>query len=164
MTDKLNLLLFSGDYDKTLAALILADSAVAMDMDVTIFFAFWGLLVIKDPEKRNLEKNTESGNKSLYEKIFNKVTPDEAEKLPLSRMNLSGLGKMMLQEMMEEADSPTLTDLLDEARENGVKFYGCKLSINVMGLSKKDLLPEVEIIEAQDYLKDALSSDIKLFI
>ncbi|MFW6006817.1 MAG: DsrE/DsrF/DrsH-like family protein [Bacillota bacterium] len=158
MSQKLNLLMFSGDYDKTLAALILADSALAMDMDVTMFFAFWGLLAVRDPQK-----NTDE-DKSLYEKIFNKVTAEGVEKLPLSRMNLSGFGKLMLQEMMEDADSPTLSDLLNEAREKGAKFYGCKLSVKVMGFNKEELIPEIEIIEAQDYLQDALNSEIKLFI
>ncbi|MEK6263793.1 MAG: DsrE/DsrF/DrsH-like family protein, partial [Clostridium sp.] len=60
--------------------------------------------------------------------------------------------------------TPTLSNFLEGARKKGVKFYGCKLSMNVMGFNKEELIPELEIIEATDYLKDALESDIQLFI
>ena len=158
MNKKLNLLIFSGDYDKALAALIIANSAKELDVDVTIFFAFWGLLLVRNPEASNLD------DKSLYEKMFALMTPKSIEDLPLSKMNFSGLGKEMLKAMMKEEDTPDITAFLKGAIKKGVKFYGCKLSVEVMGFKKEDLLPEVEIIEAKDYLKDALESDMQLFI
>lgn len=158
MNKKLNLLIFSGDYDKALAALIIANSARELDVDVTIFFAFWGLLLVRDPEASNLD------DKTLYEKMFSLMTPKGIEDLPLSKMNFSGLGKEMLKAMMKEEDTPNLTAFLKGAIKKGVKFYGCKLSVDVMGFKKEELLPEVEIIEAKDYLKNALESDMQLFI
>lgn len=158
MKKRLNLLIFSGDYDKALAALIIANSAKELDVDVTIFFAFWGLLLVRDPEASNLD------DKTLYEKMFALMTPKGIEDLPLSRMNFSGLGKEMLKAMMKEEDTPNLTAFLKGAIKKGVKFYGCKLSVDVMGFKKEELLPEVEIIEAKDYLKNALESDMQLFI
>lgn len=158
LNKKLNLLIFSGDYDKALAALIIANSAKELDVDVTIFFAFWGLLLVRNPEASNLD------DKSLYEKMFALMTPKSIEDLPLSKMNFSGLGKEMLKAMMKEEDTPDITAFLKGAIKKGVKFYGCKLSVEVMGFKKEDLLPEVEIIEAKDYLKDALESDMQLFI
>lgn len=155
---KINILMFSGDYDKALAALILANTARKMELEVTMFFAFWGLFLLRDPEKFTLD------NKTQYEKMFGMVTPKGPEELPLSRMNMSGLGKKMLEKMMEDDNAPRLIDFLKEARAKGVKFYGCKLSAEVMGLKKEELLPEVEIMTAEDYLKDALDSDIQLFI
>jgi len=131
MASKMNILLFSGEYDKALAALVLANSARELDMEVSMFFAFWGLFLIRDPEKLSLE------DKTAYEKMFGAVTPKGAEDLPLSKMNLAGLGKMMLQEMMDDAQTPRLVDFLHSARRQGVKFYGCKLSAEVMGLKKK---------------------------
>lgn len=154
----MNILMFSGEYDKALAALVLANSARELEVDVTMFFAFWGLMLVRDPEKGTSE------NKSVYEKMFGMVTPRGPEALPLSRMNMAGLGKQMLLEMMEEDQTPSLTDFLNGAREKGVKFYGCKLSVDVMGFKEDELLPEVEIITAKDYLGDALTSDIQLFI
>ena len=155
---KLNLLMFSGEYDKALAGLILANSARQMGMDVTMFFAFWGLTLVRDPEKMTLE------DKSLFEQMFGLMTPKGIEDLPLSRMNMAGLGKAMLQDMMKEDETPTLTDFLNGARKKGINFYGCKLSVEVMGFKEEELLPEVKVITAQEYLQDALESQIQLFI
>ncbi len=154
----MNLLMFSGDYDKALAALILANTAKEMDVDVTIFFAFWGLCLVRDPEKSSGE------DKTTYEKMFGMMAPKGPEDLPLSKMNFAGIGKEMLLEMMEDDGAPKLIDFLNGARKKGVKFYGCKLSVDIMGFKPEELLPEVEIIEAKDYLKDALSSNMQLFI
>lgn len=150
--------MFSSDYDKALAALILATQARNMEIEVTMFFAFWGLFLLRDPEKFTTD------NKSQYEKIFGMITPKGPEELPLSRMNMSGLGKEMLKKMMDDDEAPHLSTFLIKARQKGVKFYGCKLSVEVMGLNKEELIPEVKILTAEDYLKDALNSDIQLFI
>ncbi len=158
MDKKLNILMFSADYDKALAALILATQARAMDIQVTIFFAFWGLFLLREPGKFTVDDKTQ------YEKMFGMVTPEGPDELPLSRMNMSGLGKKMLEKMMDDDNAPHLNDFLKEAREKGVKFYGCKLSSEVMGFKKEELIPEVEILTAEDYLKDALNSDIQLFV
>lgn len=85
--------------------------------------------------------------------MFGMVTPKGPEQLPLSRMNMSGLGKMMLEKMMEDDDTPKLYNFLKEARNKGVKFYGCKLSLETMGIKKEEMLPEVEIMTAEDYHK-----------
>jgi peroxiredoxin family protein len=158
LNKKLNLLVFSGEYDKALAALILANSAKEIGVDVSMFFAFWGLLLVRDPETSVLK------DKSFYEKMFGIMTPKGIEGLPLSNMNFSGLGKAMLKEMMKEEDTPDLTAFLKGARKKGIKFYGCRLSVDVMGFKKEELIHELEIIDAKEYLKDALSSDMQLFI
>lgn len=154
----MNLLVFSGDYDKALAALILANGARDMGISVTMFFAFWGLMLLRDPDKMSLE------DKSTYEKMFAAVTPRGPEQLPLSRMNMSGLGKFMLLEMMEDSHTPQLADFLQGARKKGVVFYACKLSLEVMGIKPEELLPEVEVREVKDYLQDAVNADLELFI
>lgn len=150
--------MFSGDYDKAMAALILANTAREMEVEVTIFFAFWGLFLVRDPEKDSDEK------KSTYEKLFGMMTPKGPEELPLSKMNFAGVGKEMLLEMIKDNDAPRLIDFLNGARKKGVKFYGCKLSVDIMGFKSEELIPELEIIEAKDYLKDALNSNMQLFI
>lgn len=154
----MNLLMFSGDYDKALAALILANSARELEVEVTMFFAFWGLFLL-----RNAETST-SQQKTTYEQLFGLMTPKGPEELPLSKMNMAGIGKKMLQEMMKDEDAPELSDFLEGARKKGVKFYGCKLSVEVMGFKKEELIPELEIVDAKDYLKNALNSDMQLFI
>lgn len=150
--------MFSGDYDKAMAGLILANSARELNMEVSIFFAFWGLLLLRDPEKYILN------NKTTNEKLFTLMTPKGPEDLPLSKMNFSGIGKEMLKSMMDENDAPDLLSFLNGARKKGVRFYGCKLSLEIMGFKKEELIPELEIIDAKGYLKDALESNIQLFI
>lgn len=155
---RVNMVLFSGEYDKALAALIMANSARELGAEVTMFFAFWGLMLLRDPEKLSSE------DKTLYEKMFSMMTPKGPEELPLSKMNFAGLGKEMLLKMMDSDDAPHLIDFLKGARKKGVKFYGCKMSVEVMGFKEEELIPELEIVDAKEYLKDALNSDMQLFI
>lgn len=158
MNKKMNILMFSGEYDKALAALILANSAKEMNMDVTMFFAFWGLLLVRDPN------NIPEEDKTAYEKMFANMTPKNIDELPLSKMNFAGIGKKMLTEMMEETDTPTLKDFLNGAIKKGVNMQACKLSCEVMGFKEDELIKEVKIITAEEYLSDALESNIQLFI
>ena len=64
---------------------------------------------------------------------------------------------------MNDNETPKL-DFLNGARKKGVKFYSCKLSMEIMGIDKDELIPEVEVMDAQQYLKDAMESDMQLFI
>ena len=156
--NKLNILMFSGDYDKALAGLILANSAAASGFSATMFFAFWGLLLLRDPNKST------DNRKDFLKKMFGKVTPRGPDELQLSRLNLSGFGKKMLEKMMTAEQAPDLYSFLQQARDRGVQFCCCQLSAEIMGFTKEELLPEVNFMTAEDYLNDALKSDIKLFI
>ena len=154
----MNVLLFSGDYDKCLAALILVNGAKEMGMTATVFCAFWGLFILRDEEKISME------DKNIYEKMFSSITPADAEKLPLSKMNLAGIGKSMLLSMMDENHAPRLKDFLQGARNKGVRFCACKLSLEIMGFKSEELLEGVEVIDVQAYLQDAVTADVQLFI
>ncbi|WP_312094643.1 DsrE/DsrF/DrsH-like family protein [Niallia sp.] len=158
MEKRLNLLMFSGDYDKAMAGLILANSAREMNVEVTMFFTFWGLLLLRDPEKIDME------DKSFYEKMFCALTPKNVEQLPLSKMNYAGIGRRLMKEMLDEEDAPPLTAFLKGARKNQVKFLACKLSVEILGFKQEEFYPEVEIVDAKVYLEDAWKSDIQLFI
>jgi peroxiredoxin family protein len=158
LSKKLSLLLFSGDYDKAFAALILANSAKEINLEVSIFFSFWGLCLVRDPDKINNDE------KNAYEKLFSMVTPKGPSELPLSKMNMAGIGKKMMVDMMENENVPPLSAFLKGAIKKGVNFYGCKLSVDVMGFHEDEFIKELKIIEAKDYLLDALDSDIQLFI
>lgn len=155
---KMSLLMFSGEYDKAMAGLILANAAKDIEVDVTMFFAFWGLTLLRDPDKMTTE------DKSVYEKMMSWMTPKGPEELPLSRMNFGGLGKLMLTEMIEDNEAPKLIHYLKGARKKNIRFYACKLSVEIMGFKPEELIPELEIVDAQTYLRDALESDIQLFI
>ena len=158
MEKKMSILMFSGDFDKALAALVLANTAREIDIEVNIFFAFWGLMLVRDPEKLSDE------DKTLFEKMFANMTPRGIEDLPLSKMNFAGIGKKMLVEMMEDSDTPPIDAFLKGAINKGVILKACKLSCEVMGFSENELLDQVEVVTAEDYLKNALESNIQLFI
>ncbi len=158
LNQHLNILLFSADYDKCLAAFILANGARDMGMNVTIFCAFWGLLILRDDNKIS------PGNKDLYENMFAAMTPSNVEDLPLSKMNFAGIGKKMLVSMMDNQDAPHLTDFLKGARKKGVRFCACQLSMEIMGFSKEELLSDIEVADVKVYLEDASKADISLFI
>lgn len=158
MTDKMNLLMFSGEYDKAMAGLILANAARELEVEVTMFFSFWGLWLVRDPEKISME------DKTLYEKMFSTFSPKGAEDLPLSKMNFNGIGKKLLVDMMDDHHAPHVIHFLKGARKKHVKFYGCKLSLEIMGFKQEELIPELEIVDAKTYLKSALQSNMQLFI
>lgn len=103
-------------------------------------------------------------DKTTYEKMFANMTPKNIEELPLSKMNFAGIGKKMLVEMMEESDTPALTDFLNGAIKKGVNIQACKLSCEVMGFKEEELIKEVKIVTAEEYLQNALESNIQLFI
>ena len=154
----LNILLFSGDYDKCLAAMILANGARETGMSTTVFCAFWGLFLLRDIDRIS------SADKSIQERMFASITPSHAEQLPLSKLNLGGLGKTMLLDMMEANQTPHLQDFLRGARHKGVRFCACKLSLEIMGFKAEELLEGIEVIDVHAYLEDAARADIQLFI
>ncbi len=154
----LSILLFSGEYDKCLAALILANGAAAAGAAVTVFCAFWGLLLLRDPEKMDMK------DKDMYEKMFSSFTPAGAEQLPLSKMNFAGMGKTMLLNMMDDKETPHLKDFLEGARHKKVRFCACKLSMEIMGFKEEEFLPGIETVDVNGYLDDAFQADAQLFI
>jgi len=95
--------------------MILANGAVVILMPATIFYAFWILLILRDPAKISAQ------DKNLYEQMFATVTPDQAEKLPLPKMNMAGLVKSMLLTMMDEKQTPTLKIFWRELNKSGIE-------------------------------------------
>lgn len=158
MDKKMSILMFSGEYDKALAALILANTAMEINIEVTIFFAFWGLMLIRDPNSMSEEEKT------LSEKMFASMTPKGIDDLPLSNMNFAGIGKKMLLGMMEDSNTPDINAFMKGALKKGVNMHACKLSCEVMGFSEDEFLKEVKIVTAEDYLNNAIDSNIQLFI
>lgn len=155
---KANILVYSADYDKALAAFIIANGARELEMEVSMFFAFWGLLLLRDPARMSLE------DKSLYEKMFTLATPAGAAHLPLSRMNMGGLGKMMLLDMMEDEETPGLPAFIQGAQKKGVHFYACQLSLEIMGFKLEEFIPGVEAMDVKGYIKDAAGSNLQLIV
>lgn len=151
------MVVFSGDMDKALASFIIANGAAAMGRPVTMFFTFWGLNILRKPEKQHVKK-------SAVEKMFGAMMPRGSSKLKLSKMNMGGMGTKMMKRVMREKHVETLENLMKQAMENGVKLVACTMSMDVMGIRKEEIIDGVEFAGVASYLGDAENSDVNLFI
>ena len=151
------MVVFSGDMDKALASFIIANGAAAMGRPVTMFFTFWGLNILRKPEKQRVKK-------SVVEKMFGAMMPRGSRKLKLSKMNMGGMGTKMMKRVMREKHVETLENLMKQAMENGVKLVACTMSMDVMGIRKEEIIDGVEFAGVASYLGDAENSDVNLFI
>ena len=148
---------FSGDLDKTIAAFIMANGAAAMGRKVTMFFTFWGLNILRRPEKVSVVK-------SFIERMFGLMMPRGTKKLGLSRMNMGGLGAKMIRGIMKEKGVSSLEDLIDSARAHGVRLVACQMSMDIMGIKKEELIDGVELGGVSTFLGSGEQSDMSLFI
>ncbi|MCI2106669.1 MAG: FAD-dependent oxidoreductase [Intestinimonas sp.] len=155
--DGKTIVVFSGDLDKVLASFIIANGAAAMGRKVTMFFTFWGLTVLRKPEKQNVKK-------SAMESMFGSMLPRGSQKLKLSRMNMGGVGTAMMRKIMNDKNVDSLEDLIQKAIKNGVKIVACTMSMDVMGIRPEELIDGVEMAGVGSYLGDAEESNVNLFI
>lgn len=151
------MVVFSGDLDKALASFIIATGARAMGKEVTMFFTFWGLNIIKDPHAPKVKK-------SRLDKLFSKMMPKSIQKLPISKMNMFGLGSKMIQHVMKKKQVDPLAEMIQKAEQLGVKMVACSMSMDVMAIEQAELLPSIEIGGVGAYLGDAADSNLNLFI
>lgn len=157
-TSKKTIIVFSGDFDKVTAAFIIANGAAAMDDDVTMFFTFWGLNALRK------DAHVPTSGKSTVQKMFGAMMPRGPKKLGLSHMNFAGVGPKLMAKAMRDENVMPLTELIATAREQGVKFIACTMSMDVMGLHKEELLDGIEYAGVASYLGEADEANVNLFI
>lgn len=155
--DGKTIVVFSGDLDRALASFIIANGAAAMGRQVTMFFTFWGLTILRRPDKRKVAK-------SLIERMFGFMLPRGARKLKLSRLNMGGMGSAMMKGIMRRKNVDSLDALIAKARAAGVRLVACTMSMDVMGIRQEELIDGVELGGVGAYLGDAEESDVNLFI
>lgn len=155
--NKKTIIVFSNDMDKVLASFVIATGAAAMGDEVTMFFTFWGLNVLRDPKKK-------SKGKSFLEKMFGWMMPKGINRLPLSKMNFLGLGPILMKYMMRKKNVQSLNEMLKQAQELGIKLVACSMSMDVMGIKKEELIDGVEIGGVATYLAEASEAGLNLFI
>jgi peroxiredoxin family protein len=157
-TSRKTIVVFSGDFDKVLAAFVIANGAAAMDDEVTMFFTFWGLTALRRPGR------VAARGRTPLQRGFARMMPRGPRRLPLSRMNLGGAGPRLMRRAMRHAHVMSLPQLIAEAREQGVKMVACTMSMDVLGLTKDDLVDGVEFAGVASYLGDADQAGVNLFI
>ena len=152
------IILFSGEFDKVMAAFVIANGAAAMDDEVTMFFTFWGLNALRK------DAHVPTSGKSTLQKMFGAMMPRGPKKLALSHMNFAGVGPKLMAKAMRDENVMPLTELIATAREQGIKLVACTMSMDVMGLRKEELLDDIEYAGVASYLGDADESNVNLFI
>ena len=148
---------FSGDLDKTIAVFIMANGAAAMGRKVTVFFTFWGLNILRAPEKNKIKK-------PFVEKMFGFMMPRGTKKLGLSRMNMGGVGAKMIRGIMKSKGVNSLEELIASAKAHGVRLVACQMSMDIMGIRKEELIEGVELGGVSTFLGSGEQSDMSLFV
>lgn len=154
--DRVALVVFSGDLDRVLAAFVIATGAAAMGQQVSMFFTFWGLSVLK--------KDTQFSGKTLPQRMMALMAPGSSQQLPVSQMNFFGAGAKMLRSMMKAKNVNSLEEMISLARELGVRMIACEMSRDVMGIKESELVPGLECGGVASFLADSLKSRTSLFI
>lgn len=139
MDEKLTIVVHSGDMDKIYSALIIANGALSMGMEASLYFTFWGLQRL---QKKGLNKGS------------------------LSKMNMLGVGKKMIKQRMNRANVSSLERLMMDFKELGGKIIACDMTMEIMGIKKEDLREDfiTEFGAVGTYIQEARKSSVNLFI
>ncbi len=157
--NKLAMVVFSGDLDKLLAAMIIATGAAAMGMKVVQFFTFWGTAALRKPE-------FSSNGKDFMSKMFGWMLPKGRNQVKLSKMNMGGMGTVMMKGLMKKKNAPSLDQLFDIAAQLGVEIKVCEMSMDLMGFKHEEIIdyPNIEYVGVATFLAHAKESSNQLFI
>ncbi|MDA8378288.1 MAG: DsrE/DsrF/DrsH-like family protein [Planctomycetia bacterium] len=130
--DRLAIGVMQGDLDSMIASFIIALGAVAYDIQVDMFFTFWAIAALRDPNK--------SAKKSFMDRMFGLMLPRSSRALPLSKMQMAGIGPKMIRGVMKQRGVKSLEELIKEAGELGVRIHICEMSMNVMGFKAQEMI------------------------
>jgi NADPH-dependent 2,4-dienoyl-CoA reductase/sulfur reductase-like enzyme/peroxiredoxin family protein/rhodanese-related sulfurtransferase/TusA-related sulfurtransferase len=155
--DKKSFVVFSGDLDKVLAAFIIANGAVAMGDEVSMFFTFWGLNTLRRPD-------APAAGKPPMDRLFGALMPSGADQLKLSTMNMLGGGTAMIKRIMKDNNVPSLPELIASAQAAGVRLVACTMTMDLLGITAEELIDGVELGGVATFLGEANESNGTFFI
>lgn len=130
--DRVAIGVMSGNLDNTIAAFIIACGAAAYDMEVELFFTFWATAALRDPKKKV--------KKGALDKMFGWMLPSGSRKLPLSKMQMAGMGPKMIRKVMKMRGAKSLEELIAEAGRLGVRINVCTMSMDIMGIKREEMI------------------------
>jgi peroxiredoxin family protein len=151
------IVLFSNDLDKVMAAFIIATGFASIGHEVSIFFTFWGLNVLR-------KDNPPAVKKDFLSRMFGMMMPRGAKKLALSKMHFAGAGTAMMKYVMKSKNVESLPALLGQARLMGINFIACEMAMNVMGISQAEMIDGVETAGVAKFAALSAKSNTTLFI
>lgn len=154
---ELTMIVFSGDMDKLMAAFLIATGAAASDMDVTMFFTFWGLRALK-------KKNVRTG-KSFFGKMMGMMESGDITKASPSKYSMGGMGRWIFNKMMGAKNVQSLEELRKMAIDLGVNLYGCQMTMDVFEIPRESMIDEVkDVVGVAFMLEHSKDSFSTLFI
>ena len=154
--DRLAMVVFSGDLDKSIAAFIIATGAAAMGFEVSMFFTFWGINIIKKYRKYE--------GKNILEKGFTAMMPVNSNALPLTQMNYFGIGAKLIRKVMKDNGVSSLEDLITVAKELDVRLVACDMSQELLGISDNELMDGLDHGDVATFLADSSRAKATIFI
>jgi peroxiredoxin family protein len=129
----LAIICYSGDLEKTWAAMILASTAAAMGMDTKVFVTFWGLQTFVKPGKRVTGDN-------WMQKMLSIMSRPGISHRKLSKMNFLGMGPWMMRKLAKQYNVASPAELLEMAQLMGVEFIPCQMTMDMFGIKREDLI------------------------
>jgi peroxiredoxin family protein len=157
--NKITIVAWDGHLDRIWPTLILSTTGAASGMEVSVFFTFWGLFPLVRPDRRR------KTGKDWMTKALGVMNPGSTQKAKLSRYQFAGMGPWMLGKVAENYKTPHPTELLELARDMGVRLIPCQMTMDLMGITKDDLIEGLEEpIGAATALLEMKESAIQLFI
>ena len=157
MSKNKTLIMFSDDLDRALATFVLANGAAATGHKTSIFFTFWGLNVIKKEKKPAVKKD-------FFGRMFSMMLPSNSRKLKLSQLSMFGIGDRMMRYIMRKKNISQLEELRQQAMDSGVEFIACQMSMDMMGVTKEELIDGVTVGGVATYMNRAEDACVNLFI
>ena len=158
-SEKATLILFSGELDKAMAAFIIATGAASMGMEVTIFATFWGLNCLRG------NASGDAPSKSAMGKMLDVMNPGGADKLPLTNLDMMGMGRKMMSSVMQKKGISSLPELMEMAHELEVRLVACQMSMDALEVTREEFIyDDVEIGGVATFLAEASDSKFTLFI
>ena len=156
--DRLSMVVFSGSLDRLIAAFVIATGAAAMGMRVNLFFTFWGTAALRRESVRV--------KKTLLEKMFGWMLPSGSKKLPLSQMNMAGMGPVMIRQIMKNKGVASLEDMMTLSGELGVQIAVCTMSMDLLGMREEEMIeyPHLTYCGVAKFLETSSSGKVTLFL
>jgi peroxiredoxin family protein len=157
--DQLSIAIVSGDLDKIIAAMVISIAAAAMDTKVKLFFSFWALSALRSKDKKGKGKD-------FISKMFGIMLPKGKNSLSLSKMNMCGMGPVMIKYLMKKQGVFSLDQMFEEAGVLGIEIVVCEMSMGLMGFKKEEMIdyPHLSYAGAATFVCDANESSMQLFI
>jgi peroxiredoxin family protein len=158
-TDRVCMVIFSGDLDKLLAALTMATGAAAMGADVCLFYTFWATPILRRPKSGGAKK-------PMMDRALGRMLPRGTKGLKLSRLHMGGIGTAMIKQRMRDKQFADFDELMEMAKESGVRMRVCDMSMDLMGIRMDELIdyPGLEQCGVATFMENALHSRVTLFV